>query len=165
LTIRGMDDEKNGNGFSLEENSRCGVLGRILDGAWVKILQVTTTGGVADVGGEIDDSPVTLLSFLMMLMHSYSMMSLGNLDSWIKIVENEVRDVVVSKHSAHLAEMERIMKDFQAYVEPYHQIFNEFMKDWVFFTEGKSKSSFDSLFRMSYFLFLSHFRIQQSKRE
>ncbi len=41
ITIRAIDDEKQSSKFSLEEKSRCGVLGRILDSIWTKLLVVS----------------------------------------------------------------------------------------------------------------------------
>lgn len=41
ITIRAIDSEKEGGKLSLEERSRCGVLGRILDSIWTKLLLVS----------------------------------------------------------------------------------------------------------------------------
>ncbi len=40
-------------------------------------LQVVGVDGGADIVGELDDCPATLMSILNMLIHSYSMRSLG----------------------------------------------------------------------------------------
>lgn len=40
VTIRAIDDEKHSSKLSLEERSRCGVLGRMLDSIWTKLLLV-----------------------------------------------------------------------------------------------------------------------------
>lgn len=40
ITIRAIDDEKHSSKLSLEERSRCGVLGRMLDSIWTKLLLV-----------------------------------------------------------------------------------------------------------------------------
>ncbi len=53
---------------------------------------------------------MTLLSFITMMMHSFSMQSLGSMDYWLNVVEEEIKDMAVSKHSSHLAEMGRITK-------------------------------------------------------
>ena len=50
------------------------------------------------------------MSFIASLMHSYSMRSLGTIDYWMACIEREVKDVVVSKHSGHVNEMERVIK-------------------------------------------------------
>ena len=66
--------------------------------------------GGADIVGELDDCPATLMSVLNMLIHSYSMRSLGAIDYWMATVEKDVKDMVVSKHSTHVKEMERVVK-------------------------------------------------------
>lgn len=109
ITIRRMDGEKRTD-LNWEERSRCGILGRMLDGVWTKLLEVTCAGGVAVVAGEIDDAPHTLCTFILLLTHSFSMATLGSLDYWINIIEKEIKDMVVSKHSTHVAEMERLIK-------------------------------------------------------
>ena len=109
LTVRTIDNEKHKK-CSLEERSRCGIVGRIIDGLWVKLLENMTLDGVTDMAAELDDTPATLACFIMMMLHSFSMSNLGALDYWINVVENEVKDMVVSKHSAHLKEMRRIVK-------------------------------------------------------
>lgn len=40
ITIRAIDDEVHHRHMSLEEKSRCGVLGRMLDAVWSKLLVV-----------------------------------------------------------------------------------------------------------------------------
>lgn len=109
VTIRRIDGEKRSD-LNWEEKSRCGILGRMLDGVWTKLFEVTCSGGVAVVAGEIDDSSHTLASFILMLTHSFSMGTLGSLDYWVNIIEKEIKDMVVSKHSSHVAEMERLIK-------------------------------------------------------
>jgi hypothetical protein len=109
LTVREIDDEKH-KGFTLEQQSRAGVLGRIVSGVWVKIAEVTMHGRSSGVAGEITDSPATLVTFLLMLIHNFNMNSSASVDYWLNTLETEIKDIVVSKHSAHLAEVERILK-------------------------------------------------------
>lgn len=96
--------------WTIEERSRAGVIGRVLDGVWLKILENVALDGVTDIAGELDDSPTTLACFLAMLLHSYSMTNLGALDYWINMVEADVQDIVVSKHTTHVKEMHRIVR-------------------------------------------------------
>ncbi len=96
--------------WSIEEQSRSGVIGRILDGVWMKLLENVFLDGVTDIAGELDDSPTTLACFITMLLHSFSMTNLGALDYWLNIVESDVKDIVVSKHASHVKEMRRIVK-------------------------------------------------------
>ena len=62
------------------------------------------------MAGEISDSPAALMSFLLMLVHTFSMNAVASIDYWLNLLEKEIKDIVVSKHSAHLAEVERLLK-------------------------------------------------------
>lgn len=62
------------------------------------------------MAGELTDSPASLVTFLLMMTHSFSMNSGASVDYWISVLEKEIKDMVVSKHSLHLAEVERILK-------------------------------------------------------
>jgi hypothetical protein len=119
LTVREIDDEKN-TGFTLEQQSRAGVLGRIVSGVWVKIAEVIMRGRSSGVAGEITDSPATLVTFLLMLIHNFNMNSSASVDYWLNMLEMEIKDIVVSKHSAHIAEVERILKGTFTVLVPRH---------------------------------------------
>jgi hypothetical protein len=67
-------------------------------------------GRSAGVAGELTDSPASLVTFLLMLVHNFSMNSAASVDYWLNVLEKEIKDIVVSKHSAHLAEVERMLK-------------------------------------------------------
>lgn len=67
-------------------------------------------GKGTSVAGELTDSPASLVTFLLMLTHNFSMNSCASLDYWLNILEREIKDIVVSKHSLHLSEVERILK-------------------------------------------------------
>lgn len=67
-------------------------------------------GRSAGVAGEIADSPAALMSFLLMLIHTFSMNAVASIDYWLNLLEKEIKDIVVSKHSSHLAEVERLLK-------------------------------------------------------
>jgi hypothetical protein len=67
-------------------------------------------GGGADVTGELADSPASLVTLLQLLIHNFSMDSSTAIGDWLKLLEKEIKDVVVSKHSAHLIEAERVVK-------------------------------------------------------
>ena len=73
-------------------------------------LQVTMRGRGTGVGGEITDSPASLVTFLLMLVHNFSMNSAAPVDYWLNVLEKEIKDIVVSKHVTHVAEVERILK-------------------------------------------------------
>ena len=67
-------------------------------------------GRGTEIAGELTDSPASLVTFLMMLIHNFSMNSAASIDYWLNALEKEIKDIVVSKHSAHLGEVERILK-------------------------------------------------------
>ncbi len=67
-------------------------------------------GRNAGVAGEITDSPAALMTTLLMLVHTFSMNAVASIDYWLNLLEKEIKDIVVSKHSAHLTEVERLLK-------------------------------------------------------
>jgi hypothetical protein len=71
---------------------------------------VIIKGERAGPTGSLVDSPATLVTILLMLVHNFSMNSVTSADHWMNILEAEIEDIVVSKHSAHLAHVERILK-------------------------------------------------------
>lgn len=67
-------------------------------------------GRSAGVAGEITDSPAALMTILLMLVHTFSMNAVASVDYWLNLLEKEIKDIVVSKHSSHLTEVERLLK-------------------------------------------------------
>jgi len=67
-------------------------------------------GRSAGVAGEITDSPAALMTILLMLVHTFSMNAVASIDYWLNLLEKEIKDIVVSKHSTHLTEVERLLK-------------------------------------------------------
>lgn len=65
-----------------------------------------------DAGGadDIADTPATLVTFLHLLLHNFSMNSCATLDYWLGVLEKEIRDMVVSKHSAHITEIDKLLR-------------------------------------------------------
>jgi hypothetical protein len=145
LTVREIDPE-NQKRFTLEQRSRAGVLGRIISGVWVKLTQVTLIcfftpflritnavlhmnifaqviikGKQAGAAGELTDSPASLVTFLLMLVHNFGLNSVASVDHWLNVLEKEIKDIVVSKHSAHLTEVERILKGSS--FPPFHSFY------------------------------------------
>jgi len=74
-------------------------------------------GRSAGLSGEMADSPGTLATFVLMLIHNFSMNSVAPVDYWLNVLEKEIKDIVVSKHSSHLAEVERVLKGIQYLVD------------------------------------------------
>ena len=152
LTVRQIDAERQKK-LTLEQQSRAGILGRIISGVWVKLADVVMGGRSAGIAGEISDSPAALMTFLLMLIHSFSMNSVASIDYWLNVLEKEIKDIVVSKHSSHLTEVERLIKgeiffhrsagvffefymhllshllDFYAYLDPFENILLSLSKE------------------------------------
>jgi Mg2+ and Co2+ transporter CorA len=145
ITIRAMEDEKHSFRLSLEGKSRCGVLGRLLDAIWVKLLVINGADGAADIAGELDESPMTLMSFITTMVHCFSTKSMTSLDYWLNTVEREINDMAVSKHSSHLAEMSRIVKEFNDYVDPLLTTLTDFLDSWEKETEQVMRAVADAV--------------------
>ncbi|KAJ1422210.1 hypothetical protein B484DRAFT_465359 [Ochromonadaceae sp. CCMP2298] len=124
LTVRKIDDEKH-KGLDFEQKSRCGVLGRIVSGVWLRLAQVIMMGGAAPANAELTDGPASLVTLLILIMHNFSIDSSADVETWLRILEKEIKDVVVSKHSAHLAEVNRVLDDLSAYVDPILTLMQE----------------------------------------
>jgi hypothetical protein len=71
---------------------------------------VIIKGERAGTAVSLVDSPASLVTFLLMLVHNFSMNSVTSVDHWLNTLEAEIEDIVVSKHSAHLAHAERVLK-------------------------------------------------------
>ncbi|KAJ1441564.1 hypothetical protein B484DRAFT_442681 [Ochromonadaceae sp. CCMP2298] len=118
VTVRQIDAEGHPKKTDLEQLSRTGTVGRILSGVWARMAEVTMLGGSASVSGELLDSPASVATLALLAMHTFSMDSSTGLDNWLKLLEKEIKDVVVSKHSSHIDEARRMLKEFLGYVEP-----------------------------------------------
>lgn len=57
------------------------------------------------------------------------------------MVELEIKDMAVSKHSSHLAEMSRITKDIKDYVDPLCATLAGFLSEWEKETESFMKAA------------------------
>jgi hypothetical protein len=84
---------------------------------------------------------MTLMSFISMMVHCFSMQSMSSLDYWMNMVEQEINDMAVSKHSSHLAEMSRITKDIKDYVDPLCATLAGFLAEWEKETESFMKAA------------------------
>lgn len=84
---------------------------------------------------------MTLMSFISMMVHCFSMQSMSSLDYWMNMVELEIKDMAVSKHSSHLAEMSRITKDIKDYVDPLCTTLAGFLAEWEKETESFMKAA------------------------
>ena len=134
ISIREIDDEHNrkhnSRSWTLEELSRCGVLGRMFAGIRKKIMLVMADRKCIS-GGELADCPFALVMLIMGLTNSFSMNSLGTLDSWLAKLEEEIDDIAVSKHQAHVKVAKRLCKELQDYVVPYYDILETLRNDIV----------------------------------
>ena len=105
--------------------SRLGVMGRILGGVRIKIFEVMCNEGNAAVCGELDDCPFGLVSVIMAMVHSFSMDTIGSIDYWLNLIDDEVAQVAVSKHSFHQREMQRILGQVSNYIDCSKEIFED----------------------------------------
>jgi hypothetical protein len=120
LTIREIDPElvDKTKRTSILEDSKTGVLGRIVTGLRIKIMKVPGSlhrsppsltlaqnlccDGIVAIAGELTDSPAALASVLFSLTQAYSMNTLGSLAMWMKLIAAGCDDLAVSKHSEHV---------------------------------------------------------------
>lgn len=139
VTIRQIDDETSQphvakiTQSNIEEDSKKGILGRIITGIRGKIVKVIhynllsllyqnlCSDGIVHVAGELIDSPAALASIIITLTQSFSMNTLGSLVMWLNLISNEVSDLAVSKHSGHAKELRSLVQQLLDYAEPTYQ--------------------------------------------
>jgi hypothetical protein len=105
LTIREIDPETQQRGpkkTSILEDTKTGVLGRIVTGVRIKLMKNLASEGIVAIAGELTDSPSALAAVLFSLTQSFSMNTLGSLVIWMKLISAGVDDLAVSKHSEHV---------------------------------------------------------------
>lgn len=113
ITIREIDDEKDEkevatannkkNDFeTILQDSKCGIIGRILTNIRICILKNLSRDGIVSVAGELTDSPGALAAVMMTLVHSFSMNTQVSLEGWLTLISTGVDELAVSKHSAHV---------------------------------------------------------------
>jgi hypothetical protein len=87
--------------------------------------------GLSTIAGRVNDSPSALLSVLVNCVHNFSMNTLGSLNTWVGIIEQETEDIVVSKHYVHLKEIKKLVKTMKEYVFPSHDLFERLDSDAI----------------------------------
>ena len=70
------------------------MVGRTLQGIWLKLLEVSAREGVANIGAELDDSPFSLAITLVTYLHMASMTSDKAFERWQNQLESEVSSCV-----------------------------------------------------------------------
>lgn len=98
-------------------------MGRILDGVRIKIFEVMCNEGKSAVCGELDDCSFGLVSVITAMVHSFSMDTIGAIDYWLNLIDEEVAEVAVSKHSFHQREVQRIINLVSNYISASKAIF------------------------------------------
>ncbi len=56
------------------------------------------------------------------MMHNFSMNSMGTMNNWLTLIESEVQDIAVSKHSYHLKATKKLQKIIVDYVEKQYEL-------------------------------------------
>lgn len=108
-----------------EEKVTMGVLGRLLTGTRRRIYENLCVDGISPLASNAADSPMSLVSLILLLVFNFSMNSLGALHNWKMLLESEVDDVVVSKHVDHVHEMQKVSESFTQYCAAAKSIISE----------------------------------------
>lgn len=130
ISVRQIDDE----GYptrTLEEKSMTGCLGRLVGGIWRKLFEVIAGGGTAEKLGDLDDSSAALANFMILMVHSLSMNTMGSLEQWLDIIDEEVAAVCVTKHKDHLNEIQNLVETMKAYVDPWVELVEDLRTKWT----------------------------------
>ena len=145
VSIHELEDEKRkkdkSRKYTMEELSRCGILGRILSGIRKKIFKVMADPKCL-AGGELQDCPFALVMVICGMVNSFSMNSLGSLDSWLSKLDEEIDDIAVSKHQSHVKVAKKLCKELLDYVEPNCEILEDLLNDSSSQTGTNNHNSF-----------------------
>jgi hypothetical protein len=127
LTVRKMEYEKDLHrdkkwALDLEKSSRSGIIGRLINGAIMKIFIAAKQGGAVSLHGEILDSISYLAIILIVLLHNFNMNTLHVVEHWMSIISEQLEDLAISKHSAHIDKIVDICDEIGRYVLPFHHL-------------------------------------------
>lgn len=122
LTFRKMDSELKDrqHAWTIEQHSRAGILGRLLSGLWVKLLEISSREGVANIGAELDDSSFALAMMMTSLVHNVSMDTVQSLDLWMQQLTADIEELTATKHSKHIDVFNALLSELQAYVDGFN---------------------------------------------
>lgn len=121
ITLRRFDS--NEKEFDLDQNSRKGIVGRIMSGVWLKLLEVTANEGVVNKASDLDDSSFSLAITIISLLHNTSMLTTQSLDLWVKQLATEIAEVAVTKHAKHIEHLEQHFAELRSYVGTFNSTF------------------------------------------
>ena len=108
--------------WDLEKSSRSGIIGRLINGAIMKIFITAKQGGAVPIHGEILDSISYLALILVILLHNFNMNTLQVVEHWMSIISEHLEDLAISKHSVHIDKIVDICDGIESYVLPFHHL-------------------------------------------
>ena len=128
ITLRRFDSEN--PEYNLDQNSRKGIVGRIMAGIWLKLLEVTANEGVVNKASDLDDSSFSLAITLISLLHNTSMLTTQSLDLWVKQLATEIEEVAVTKHAKHVETLEILFAELRNYVSGFNLGFSPVIEEY-----------------------------------
>jgi len=108
-----------------------GVLGRLITGVRIKMMQNACNDGVATVAGNLNDGPASLAAVLMTMVHSFSMNTLGTMSMWLNTISSEVDELAVSKHTSQAKELWRVLNVVKDYADPTQSIISHLFEQAI----------------------------------
>ena len=112
LTIRQLerdDPSKRGTISDFELASRSGIIGRILSGVRCRIHHLIVTQQTAHPEGSIADHLIGLATLITAAVNNFSMDTMGSINEWLSVLEDDSIDLPVSKHTEHCRSVNAIM--------------------------------------------------------
>ena len=121
LTIRQLerdDPSKRGTISDFELASRSGIIGRILSGVRCRIHHLIVTQQTAHPEGSIADHLIGLATLITAAVNNFSMDTMGSINEWLSVLEEDSIDLPVSKHTEHCRAINAIITVVNDYLNP-----------------------------------------------
>lgn len=129
LTIRQLESDlpfakkrKPLSGADAELASRSGIIGRILTGVRCHIRLVLVEMQGAHTGGSINDHLIDLATLITAAVNNFSMNTMGSINEWLSVLEDDSIDLPVSKHTEHCRSVNNIISTINDYLQPMLEI-------------------------------------------
>lgn len=126
LTFHKLDKETGSHSqkldWTLEEQAKGGLVGRLVWGVFQKLFGVIKLGGAVPLHGELADSTSYLALMLINMVHNFNMDTIAAMEVWMATLEQQIEDLAVTKHNTHIDHMRRLCFDSLVYIKPFHEL-------------------------------------------
>jgi len=131
----------------LSKLSRTGPIGRLLASTRTKLLELTNSAAsgqnpISNIA-KIVDHPFSLATYLIAFVNAYNSETLlrseGPIDKWLELLEEEMKESIISKHQSHIIESKKILMKIGKYIDSSLILFNSFYESENSEKDGEKK--------------------------